>query len=399
MIDRDACERLDAADSSTDMRDLFALPEGVIYLDGNSLGALPKHVPERMQAAITGEWGRDLIRSWNLHGWVDLPRRVGDRIAGLIGANPGSVIACDSTTVNLFKVVSAALQLTERTVVLSDSGNFPTDLYAMAGIGEVRVVAPDDLVDSIDTDVGVVSLTHVGYATGRMHDMAAVTSAAHASGALIVWDLAHSAGAIDVQIGAADFAVGCGYKYLNGGPGAPAFLYVREDHQPTFRNPIPGWFGHAAPFDFDLEFTPADGIARALVGTPPVLSMVALDAALEVFDGLDLGALRARSVSLTETFIALVDQAKLPLRLVSPRASSRRGSQVCLANPDGYAIVQALIARGVIGDFRSPDIVRFGFAPLYVRHVDVYDAVEILTDVISSGSYRDDRFRRRSSVT
>ena len=399
MIDRDACEKLDAADSLTATRDLFALPEGVVYLDGNSLGALPKHVPERIHATITGEWGRDLIRSWNLHGWVDLPRVVGDRIARLIGAGPGSVIACDSTTVNLFKVVSAALQLTERTVVLSDSGNFPTDLYAMGGIGDVRVVDPDDVVDSIDSDVGVVSLTHVGYATGRMHDLAAVTSAAHEAGALIVWDLAHSAGAMDVRIGAADFAVGCGYKYLNGGPGAPAFLYVREDHQAVFRNPIRGWFGHAAPFDFDLQFTPADGIARALVGTPHVLSMVALDSALDVFEGVDLGALRARSVSLTETFIALVEQANLPLRLVSPRTSSRRGSQVCLGHPDGYAMVQALIERGVIGDFRAPDIVRFGFAPLYVRHVDVYDAVEILTDVISSGSYRDDRFRRRSAVT
>lgn len=399
MIDRDACRRLDAADPLTELRDRFTLPPGVIYLDGNSLGALPNHVPERMQATVTEEWGRDLIRSWNLHGWVDLPRRVGDRIAGLIGASQGSVIACDSTTVNLFKVVSAASRLTERTVLLSDSGNFPTDLYAMSGIGDLRVVDPDAVIESIDSDVGVVSLTHVGYSTGRMHDMAAVTSAAHAAGALMVWDLAHSAGAMDVDVGASDFAVGCGYKYLNGGPGAPAFLYVREDHLPAFQNPIAGWFGHAAPFEFDLEFTPAEGIGRAMVGTPHVLSMVALDAALDVFAGVDLRALGARSVSLTETFIDLVDQANLPLRLVSPRSSSQRGSQVCLAHPDGHAIVQALIERGVIGDFRAPDIVRFGFAPLYVRHVDVYDAVEILTEVVSSGYYRDARFRKRSSVT
>ncbi|MEX1004858.1 MAG: kynureninase [Acidimicrobiia bacterium] len=399
MIDRDACRRLDDADALTDVRDRFTLPAGVIYLDGNSLGALPNHVPDRLQTVVTEEWGRDLIRSWNLHQWIDLPQRVGDRIGGLIGASQGTVVACDSTTVNLFKVVSAALRLTDRKVVLSDSGNFPTDLYAMAGIGELRVVEPDAVIDSIDTDVGVVALTHVGYATGRMHDMAAVTSAAHAAGALVVWDLAHSVGAMEVEVGAADFAVGCGYKYLNGGPGAPAFLYIREDHQAAFRNPINGWFGHAAPFDFDLEFTPADGIARALVGTPHVLSLVALDAALDVFDGVDLRAVRARSVSLTETFIDLVEAADLPLRLVSPHTRSERGSQVCLAHPDGYAIVQALIERGVIGDFRAPDIVRFGFAPLYVRHVDVYDAVEILTDVILSGSYRDDRFQRRSSVT
>ena len=399
MIDRDTCRRLDVSDPHAGLRDRFSLPDGVIYLDGNSLGALPNHVPKRMREAVVEEWGRDLIRSWNLHGWVDLPGRVGDRIAGLVGARAGSVVACDSTTVNLFKVVSAAMRLTERKVILSDAGNFPTDLYAMAGIGDLRVVEPDAVVDSIDPDVGVVALTHVGYATGWMHDMAAVTSAAHAAGALVVWDLAHSVGAMDVEVGEADFAVGCGYKYLNGGPGAPAFVYVRPDHLPAFQNPIAGWFGHVAPFDFDLEFTPADGIGRALVGTPPVLSMVALDAALDVFDGLDLAALRARSVSLTETFIGLVDQANLPVEMVSPRASARRGSQVCLAHPEGYAIVQALIERGVIGDFRAPDIIRFGFAPLYVRHTDVFDAVEVLAEVISSGHYRADRFRRRSPVT
>ena len=399
MIDRDSCQRLDDADPLTAMRDRFDLPSGVIYLDGNSLGALPSHVPERVRTAVVDEWGRDLIRSWNLHRWVDLPHRVGGRIARLIGAAPGSVIACDSTTVNLFKVVSAALGMTERKVVLSDSGNFPTDLYAMAGVGTLRVVEPDEVLEAIGTDVGVVALTHVGYATGRMHDMADVTAAAHAAGALVVWDLAHSAGAMAVDLGAADFAVGCGYKYLNGGPGAPAFVYVRPDHLPAFQNPIAGWFAHAAPFDFDLAFTPADGIARALVGTPHVLSLVALDAALDVFDGVDLESVRARSESLTETFIDLVEEANLPLRLVSPRSAVRRGSQVCLAHPDGYAIVQALIERGVIGDFRAPDVIRFGFAPLYVRHVDVYDAVDILTEVVSSEVYREARFQRRSPVT
>ena len=399
MTDRDTCRRLDAADPLTTLRERFILPADVIYLDGNSLGALPSHVPARVQATVAGEWGNDLIGSWNLHGWIDLPRRVGDRIAGLIGAPAGSVIACDSTTVNLFKVVSAALHLSGRGVILSDTGNFPTDLYAMAGIGDLRVVDPDHVIDSIEADVGVVALTHVGYASGRMHDMEAITTAAHDAGALVVWDLAHSTGAMDVAVGAADFAVGCGYKYLNGGPGAPAFLYVRQDHLTAFQNPIRGWFGHAVPFEFDRDFDPADGIERALVGTPPILSMVALDAALDVFDGVELAAVRARSVSLTETFVELVDRANLPLQLISPRSAAKRGSQVCLAHPDGHAIVQALIERGVIGDFRSPDILRFGFAPLYVRHLDVYDAVEILTDVLSSEVYRDDRFRKRGAVT
>lgn len=399
MLDRAACEELDATDPLAALRRRFLLPEGVIYLDGNSLGAMPAHVPHRMREVISDEWGRDLITSWNVHGWVDLPRRVGDRIARLIGAPAGTVVACDSTSVNLFKAVSAALGLTERTVILSDDGNFPTDLYVMAGIGGVRIVPPERVPEAITPEVGVVALTHVGYATGAMYDMAEVTRVAHAAGALMVWDLAHSAGAMDVDVGHADFAVGCGYKYLNGGPGAPAFIYVNPAHLDRVVNPISGWFGHEAPFEFAVDFRPAVGIDRMRVGTPHLLSLAALDAALDVFDELDLAAVRAKSVSLTSTFVRLVAEAGLPLELLSPADPTRRGSQVCLSHPDGYAMVQALIDRGVIGDFRMPDVLRFGFAPLYVRHVDVWDAVQTLADVIESEAFRKPKYSTRSKVT
>ncbi|MEX1044210.1 MAG: kynureninase [Acidimicrobiia bacterium] len=399
MIHRDDCTDLDAHDPLAHLRERFALPAGVVYLDGNSLGALPSHVSARLHTAVTEEWGRDLIRSWNVNGWADLPYRVGDRLARLIGAPAGSVVCCDSTSVNLFKVVSAALASTDRTVILSDVGNFPTDLYVMSSLAEVRIVESENVIDHITSDVGVVALTHVGFGTGRMHDMAAITQAAHAAGALMVWDLAHSAGAMELDLGDADFAVGCGYKYLNGGPGAPAFVYVRPDRISGFRNPITGWFGHAAPFDFDLSFVPAEGIARARVGTPHVLSLVALDSALDVFDEVDMAEVRKKSVSLTSLFIDLVQQADLGLRLVSPLDPARRGSQVCFAHPDGYSIIQALIERGVIGDFRAPDILRFGFAPLYVSHTDVFDAVRILVDVVSSEVFRDARYSTKNAVT
>ena len=398
-MDFATCQALDADDPLRSFRSRFDLPADVIYLDGNSLGALPSHVPARIQRAVVDEWGRDLIRSWNVNDWVDLPYRVGDRIARLIGVEPGCVVACDSTSVNVFKVVAAALAMTDRKVVLSDSGNFPTDLYVMSSLAELRIVEPEAVLESITDDVGVVALTHVGYATGRMHDMRSITAAAHSAGALMVWDLAHSAGALPVDLGDSEFAVGCGYKYLNGGPGAPAFVYVRPDLFDQFRNPITGWFGHAAPFDFSLEFVPAEGIARATVGTPHVLSLIALDAALDIFDDVDMDVVRAKSVSLTETFIQLVDERGLPLSLVSPRDAGSRGSQVCLAHPDGYAIVQAMIDRGVIGDFRSPDVLRFGFAPLYISHTDVFRAVEIMDDVIRSGVYRDSRYAARAKVT
>lgn len=399
MIDLAACQALDAADPLASFHQRFDLPDGVVYLDGNSLGPLPSHVPERIDRAVRQGWGEGLIRSWNTQGWVGLPYQAGDRIARVIGREPGMVMVCDSTSVNLFKVVSAALEMTDRKVVLSDSSNFPTDLYVMSSLAELRIVEPDEVAESITDEVGVVALTQVGYATGRMHDMAAITEAAHAAGALMVWDLAHSAGAMPIELGDADFAVGCGYKYLNGGPGAPAFLYVRPDHLPAFRNPITGWFGHAAPFDFSLDFVPAEGIARARVGTPHVLSLVALDAALEIFDDVELRLVREKSVSLTETFIELVVQSRLPFEVVSPRDAAVRGSQVCLRHPDGYAIVQALIDRGVIGDFRNPDVLRFGFAPLYISHVDVFAAVQHLAEVIESEAYRDPKYAFRNKVT
>ncbi len=400
MTERAAFEAADAADPLRGVRDRFSLPAGIIYLDGNSLGALPAHVASRVQAAIVEEWGRDLITSWNRHGWVDLPRRVGDRIGALIGVGEGTVIAGDSTSVNLFKVVSAALRLSERPVVLSDTGNFPTDLYVMSGVGaELRVVDPADTLAAITDEVGVVSLTHVGYASGRMHDMEEVTRAAHEAGAMMVWDLAHTAGAMDVRLGRAEFAVGCGYKYLNGGPGAPAFLYVRPDLIARADNPITGWFGHAAPFDFEPEFRPIDDIGRMQVGTPHLLSLLALDSALDVFDGVDMAAVRTKSVALTGAFIELVQERGLPVRILSPTDPRARGSQVCLAHPEGYAIVQALIARGVIGDFRAPDVIRLGFAPLYLRHVDVFDAFTTLADVVESDEFRQPRFAVRHPVT
>lgn len=399
MIDRADCLRLDQRDPLAAVRERFVLPDGVIYLDGNSLGAMPAHLPERMHAVVAEEWGRDLIRSWNIHDWVGLPQRVGDRIARLIGVAAGTVVACDSTSVNVFKAVSAALEFTDRSVVLSDTGNFPTDLYVMSNIAEPRIVDPADVIDAISDEIGVVALTHVGYGTGRMYDMGAITDAAHAAGALVVWDLAHSAGAMPLDVSAADFAVGCGYKYLNGGPGAPAFLYVRPDRLSGFHNPITGWFGHTAPFDFTLDFVPADGIERGLVGTPHVLSLAALDAALDVFDGVDMRLVRAKSVALTELFIELVEEKGLPLRLVSPREATERGSQVCFSHPQGHAMVQALIEEGVIGDFRAPDVLRFGFAPLYVRFADVHDAVMMLEEIIADGTHTDPRFAVKRPVT
>lgn len=400
--DRDGLARRDAADPLAPVRERFLLPDGIIYLDGNSLGALPASVPGRMRRIVEDEWGRDLIRSWNVHGWVDLPRTVGDRIARLVGAAPGSVVAADSTSVNLFKAVAAARALRpDRPVVLTDTGNFPTDRYVLEGLADVRAVAPEEVEAAIDETVGVVALTEVDYRTGRRHDMVSITRVAHAAGALAVWDLAHSAGALPVELEACDvdFAVGCGYKYLNGGPGAPAFLYVAPRLLPVARNPIQGWFGHADPFAFSSDFEPARGIDRGRVGTPHVLSLAALDEALRVWDGVDIGDVRRTSVELTGLFIDLVGDACPSLETMTPRDPARRGSQVSLRHPDGYAIVQALAERGVIGDFRAPDVLRFGFAPLYVRRVDVHDAVEILREVMVSEAWRDPRHAVRNRVT
>jgi kynureninase len=403
--------RLDAEDALAAARALFLLPEGVIYLDGNSLGALPATTPQRLNDVAVAQWGHDLIKSWNTHGWIDLPRRVGDKIARLIGAGPGEVVVADSTSVNLFKALAAALRLNpSRTVIVSERDNFPTDLYIAQGLiallgnrHTLRLVDTADLTTAIDGDAAVVMLTHVNYRTGAMHDMKAVTAAVQAKGALMLWDLAHSAGAVPVDLKAcsADFAVGCGYKYLNGGPGAPAFIWVSPRHQDRFEQPLSGWLGHAAPFAFETGYRPAAGIARYICGTPPVLSLAALEAGIDLMLAMDKAAIRRKSVALTDTFIRLVEQecASLDVTLVSPRDPARRGSQVCFRHAEAYPIMQALIARGVIGDFRAPDILRFGFAPLYVRFIDVWDAVAALKDILAAESWNRPEFRVRAAVT
>jgi kynureninase len=408
---RAQCEALDAADSLASKRQEIVLPAGAIYLDGNSLGALPRATPARLAAVIEREWGEDLITSWNRHGWIDMPRRVGDKIARLIGAGPAEVVVADSTSINLFKVLAAALRLNPgRRIILSERDNFPTDLYIAQGLldllgqGHVlRLVESDDVADAIDENAAAVMLTHVNYRTGAMHDMTAVTAAAHARGALMLWDLAHSAGAVavDLQAADADFAVGCGYKYLNGGPGAPAFLWVAPRHQERFWQPLSGWLGHADPFAFEGAYRPAPGIGRYLCGTPPILSLAALEIGVDLLLSVDLAALRRKSVALTDLFIRAVDQecAGLGLTLLSPGEAPRRGSQVSFAHDHGYPVMQALIARGIIGDFRAPNILRFGFAPLYLRFVDAWDAAAALRDVLATRQWDRAEFHRRARVT
>lgn len=394
------------------------MPHGLIYLDGNSLGALPKHVPERLVQAVREEWGQGLIRSWNDAGWIDAPRRTGARIARLIGAQPDEVIVADSTSINLYKLLAAALELRpERKLVLTEAGNFPTDLYIAQRLLDQmnrghRLVRAEraEILEALDDDVAVLMLTQVDYRSGERFDLAAVTAAAHRAGALVIWDLAHSAGAfqVDLRGAGADFAVGCGYKYLNGGPGAPAFAFVAQRHQDRLSQPLTGWLGHAAPFDFEPDYRPAAGIDRLLCGTPPVLSLTALDAALEVFDRAEplggLAALEAKAARLTDLFIERFDArcAGQGLRVLTPREASRRGNQISLSSEDparGYALMQALISEGVIGDFRAPDILRFGFAPLYLRHVDIWDAVEKLARLIETRAWEAPRFQQRKAVT
>jgi kynureninase len=409
-LTRAACEALDRDDPLAHRRDLFDLPEGLIYLDGNSLGALPRNVGARLSQAVAGEWGRGLIRSWNSADWIGLPARVGGKIARLIGAEADEVICADSTSVNIFKLAAAALAMRPgRKVILSEPGNFPTDLYVLQGLAEfagdveLRTVPADQIAEALDDQVALLLLTQVHYKTGRLHDMAGLTRRAHEVGALTLWDLSHSAGALPVDLNAceADLAVGCGYKYLNGGPGAPAFAFVARRHHEAFRSPLSGWMGHARPFEFVDAYEPGQGLARALCGTPPVLGMTALEAALDAFDGVDMGALRAKSMRLGVLFLDLVEQrcAGHGFAVACPRDATRRGSQAALAHPEGYAIMQALIAREVIGDFRAPDILRFGFTPLYVRHVDVWDAVDRLVQVMDQGEWRDPKFHQKAAVT
>jgi kynureninase len=410
-ITRQQAAVLDADDELAPVRERFALPAGVIYLDGNSLGALPRHVPARLARAIEDEWGQGLIRSWNDAGWIDAARQTGARIARLIGAAADEVSVADSTSVNLFKLMVAGMRQNRgRTVLLTQHRNFPTDLYIAQSVAELlgaslRYAGPGDdaLLAALDRSVGVLALSHIDYRSGRIQPMHEICAAARAVGAFTLWDLSHSAGATEVALDAAgaDFAVGCGYKYLNGGPGAPAFAFAARRHHDRLRQPLSGWLGHEQPFAFAETFAPAPGIDRLQCGTPPMLSLLALESALDIFDGVDVAAIRAKSVALGEFFIRLVDNELAPFgfTVVSPRDAATRGSQVSLAHAQGFSIMQALIARGIIGDFRAPDIVRFGFAPLYVRYVDVFDAVEAAADVMRTGAWKEPRFAAPKTVT
>ena len=390
-------------------RAMFDLPEGVVYLDGNSLGPLPRGVEARLALAVRNEWGQQLIKAWNTAGWMEMPRRIGDRIARLIGAEAGHVVMGDTLSIKVFQALAASLKLNpERRVILSDTGNFPSDLYIAQGLSELlgqgyilRTVAPEDVMEAIDPTIAVTLITEVDYRTGRRHDMKALTARAHQMGALAIWDLAHSAGAVPLQVAAdgADFAVGCTYKYLNSGPGGPAFIYVAPRHADLARPALAGWLGHEAPFAFDQDYRPGPGIERMRVGTPPILQLAALDAALNVWDGVDMQDLRARSLQLADQFIAGVEAACPDLVLATPRDPVQRGSQVSFAHPEGYAIMQALIAHGVIGDFRAPDILRFGFTPLYLGDEDVAKAIETLAHIMAERLWDRPEYKARARVT
>lgn len=409
MLDR--ARELDGADPLDGFRDRFTLPDGVIYLDGNSLGALPKAAVERVHQVVTGEWGEGLIRSWNASdlgaGWINLPQRIGAKIAPMIGARASEVIVADSVSVNLFKLISAALTMRPgRKVILSEPGNFPTDLYMIQGLqeqglAEQRLAAREQIADAFDDDVALLLLTHVHYKSGAMHDMAALTNAAHEAGALVLWDLSHTGGAMPVDLNAvgADFAVGCGYKYLCGGPGAPAYAFVAGRHHETLSQPLSGWMGHARPFAFDDAYIPAPGVDRLLCGTPQVLSMSALEVGVDLIAEIGVDRLYAKSQALSEFFLECLSERDIALELVSPSDSVRRGSQLSFRHENAYAICQALIARGVIGDFRDPDILRLGFAPAYLRFEDMAEAVRHLAEVLQTGEWQRDEFNQRAAVT
>ena len=390
-------------------KSMFHLPEGVLYLDGNSLGPLPKAAPGRVAEMLGAQWGEMLITGWNLGGWMAMPMELGDRIGRLIGAEPGHVTVGDTLSIKVYQALAAALALNpDRRVILSDSGNFPSDLYMASGLVrllgegfELRVVAPEEVAAAITDEISVLMLTEVDYRTGRKHDMAALTAQAHAAGVVTVWDLAHSAGALPVDLAGAgaDFAVGCTYKFLNGGPGAPAFIYVAPRHAGNALPALSGWLGHAAPFAFDLDYRPGTGVERMRVGTPPVIQMTALAAALDIWEGVDMQALRRRCIELSDLFIAEVEAACPQLTLASPRDGSARGSQVSFRFEQGYAAMQALIARGVIGDFRAPDIMRFGITPLYLDEGDIRAAARIIAEVFETRAYDRPEFQVRQAVT
>lgn len=405
LIDR--ARALDAADVLASFRERFSLPEGVIYLDGNSLGALPVASAAVIARVVQREWGEGLIRSWNSAGWFAMAARVGGKIAPLVGAAPHEVIACDSTSVNLFKLIAAALQMRPgRKVILSEPGNFPTDLYMIAGLEAqglaTRRLAPRErLVEALDDDVALLLLTHVHYKTGALHDMAALTAAAHHAGALVLWDLSHSTGALPIDLRGigADFAAGCGYKYLCGGPGAPAFAFVAERHHPGLSQPLTGWFGHAAPFDFSDDYAPAPGVGQLQCGTPPVLGLAALEVGVDLIAEIGVDRLYAKSRALSEFFLECLEEMGVAPELASPAASDQRGSQLSFRHPGAYPICQALIARGVIGDFRAPDVFRLGFAPAYLSFAEIAQAACHLAEVLSGGEWQRDEFTARAAVT
>jgi kynureninase len=411
LASRQACVARDSVDPIRGFRDRFIIPDGIIYLDGNSLGPMPRAAMDILNRTIEQEWGQDLIRSWNNAAWFDMPVRLGDRVGALIGAAPGQTLVCDSTSINLYKAIHAAIGLrSDRDVIIAEDESFPTDLYivegAMRSAGRPmkrRLIGADgpSVEALLDRKVAVAVLSHVNYRTGELLDMAAITRQLHDAGALVVWDLCHSVGVVEIafDLDEIDFAVGCTYKYLNGGPGSPAFIAVAKTHQSTAQHPLSGWWGHASPFAFDRDFRPDPGIKRFLCGTQPIISLRGVDAALAAMDGVAIAALRQKSLALTELFIARVSALLPGLDIVTPRQPSLRGSQVGISFDRGYAVVQAMIERGVIGDFRAPDLMRFGFAPLYVRFQDVWDAAEILAESIDSEVWRDPRFNRQLDVT
>lgn len=388
---------------------MFHLPKGVVYLDGNSLGPLPRAAAARVAQTVTAEWGEMLIGGWNKAGWMDQPSRIGDRIAGLIGAEAGHVVMGDTLSIKVYQALAAALDLNlTRRVILSDTGNFPSDLYMAEGLCRLlgpdyilKTVAPEDVLTAIDDSVAVTLITEVDYRTGRRHNMAQITARAHQTGALTIWDLAHSAGAFQVELAKchADFAVGCSYKYLNSGPGGPAFIYVSPRHIDHVKPALSGWLGHDAPFAFDLDYRAGAGIERMRVGTPPILQLAALESALDIWEHVDMADLRATSLALMDQYITGVQAACPDLILATPRPHDQRGSQVSFRHPQAYAIMQAMIAHGVIGDFRAPDIIRCGFTPLFIDHDDVARAVEIIAKIMQNRLWDRPEYQTRAKVT
>lgn len=416
LTSRAACAAADAADPLAHFREQFALPEGVIYLDGNSLGARPKAARERASEVLEQEWGEDLIGSWNKHHWFDLPTRIGDKIGTLLGGGAGNTVATDTTSINVFKVLAAAVRIQQqdhpgRRVIISERENFPTDLYVAEGLisflgdgYELRLIDDEaSLTEGLADDVAVVLLTHVNYRTGKMWDMAPITARVQGAGSLMAWDLCHSAGAVPIDLlgSGADFAIGCTYKYLNGGPGSPAFAWVAPQHQARAEQPLSGWWGHKRPFDMALSYEPAPGARSFLVGTQPILSLATMEVGIDIALSVDGAQLREKSLALTSLFIALVEDrlAAHPLTLITPRDESQRGSHVSFRHPEGFAVVKALVAAGVIGDYREPEVMRFGFTPLYLGYADVWDAVETLREVLDSASWDTAEFKRRGAVT